>query len=225
MHEMTGVPAQALGQMQPISNTSGTALAVQYQPLMQKYNLKKIQYSRLFKRINELIILYAAFKEPESLSYNPYVASIPLKPTQYPQLDPNDPVTYQTTVHWPEPLPVDVLIKINEIQARMAMGLESKRGALRDMGDMFADQKIAEINDEMMEDMKEQAAMNLIQAQASQFIIQATGMTPDGQPLMMPGQDMGDGTMAPGVDPNLAQEIMMRAYQQEPPQRETFEKE
>jgi hypothetical protein len=105
------------------------------------------------------------------------------------------------------------------------MGLESKRGALRDMGDMFADQKIAEINDEMMEDMKEQAAMNLIQAQASQFIIQATGMTPDGQPLMMPGQDMGDGTMAPGVDPNLAQEIMMRAYQQAPPQRENFDNE
>jgi hypothetical protein len=63
----------------------------------------------------------------------------------------------------------------------------------------------------------------LIQAQASQFIIQATGMTPDGQPLMLPGQDMGDGTMAPGVDPNLAMEIMQRAYGQEPPQRETFE--
>ena len=27
MHEMTGVPEQALGQMQPISNTSGVALA------------------------------------------------------------------------------------------------------------------------------------------------------------------------------------------------------
>ena len=223
MHEMTGVPAQALGQMQPISNTSGTALAVQYQPLMQKYGLKKTQYTRLFKRINELIILHAAFKEPEALMYNPYVATVPLRMGQYEQLDPADPVTYQTTVHWPEPLPVDVLIKINEIQARMSMGLESKRGALRDLGDMFAEQKIAEINDEMMEDMKEQAALNLIQAQASQFIIQATGMTPDGQPLMMPGQDMGDGTMAPGVDPNLAMEIMQRAYGQEPPQRESFE--
>jgi hypothetical protein len=223
MHEMTGVPAQALGQMQPISNTSGTALAVQYQPLMQKYGLKKTQYTRLFKRINELVIMHAAIKEPESMVYNPYVSTVPLRLGQYDQLDPNDPVTYQTTVHWPEPLPVDVLIKINEIQARMSMGLESKRGALRDLGDMFAEQKMAEINDEMMEDMKEQAALNLIQAQASQFIIQATGMTPDGQPLMLPGQDMGDGQMAPGVDPNLAMEIMQRAYGQEPPQRETFE--
>lgn len=225
MHEMTGVPAQALGQMQPISNTSGTALAVQYQPLMQRYRLKKIQYTRLFKRINELVILHAAVKEPQSLMYNPMIATIPLRPGQYPSLDPADPVTYQTTVHWPEPLPVDVLIKINEIQARMAMGLESKRGALRDMGEMFAEQKIAEINDEMMEDMKEQAALNLIQAQTAQFIMQATGMTPDGQPLILPGQDMGDGNVAPGVDPNLANEILMRAYQPAPAQRETFSNE
>lgn len=225
MHEMTGVPASALGQMQPISNTSGTALAVQYQPLMQRYRLKKIQYTRLFKRINELIILHAAVKEPQSMQYNPYISTIPLRPGQYEVLDPTDPVTYETTVHWPEPLPVDVLIKINEIQARMAMGLESKRGALRDMGEMFPEQKIAEINDEMMEDMKEQAALNLIQAQAAQFIMQATGMTPDGQPLILPGQDMGDGTVAPGVDPNLAQEIMMRAYQPQPAQREVFDKE
>jgi hypothetical protein len=28
MHEMTGVPETALGQMQPISNTSGVALSI-----------------------------------------------------------------------------------------------------------------------------------------------------------------------------------------------------
>jgi hypothetical protein len=228
MHEMTGVPAQALGQMQPISNTSGTALAVQYQPLIHKYRLKKIQYNRLFKRINELIILHASVKEPQSLMFNPYISTVPLRPGQYDRLDPADPVTYQSTIHWPEPLPVDNLIKINEIQARMAMGLESKRGALKDMGEMFADQKLSEINDEMLEDMKEQAALNLIQAQASQFIIQATGMTPDGQPLVMPGQAMTDAEgnvtgMAPAVDPNLANEIMMRAYQTNPPEREDFD--
>lgn len=228
MHEMTGVPAQALGQMQPISNTSGTALAVQYQPLIHKYRLKKIQYNRLFKRINELIILHAAVKEPQVLQFNPLVSTVPLRPGQYDVLDPSDPVTYQTTIHWPEPLPVDNLIKINEIQARMAMGLESKRGALRDMGELFVDQKLGEINDEMMEDMKEQAALNLIQAQASQFIIQATGMTPDGQPLILPGQEMTDAEgnvtgMAPAVDPNLANEILSRAYSVNPPEREDFD--
>lgn len=230
MHEMTGVPAQALGQMQPISNTSGVALAVQYQPLMQKYGLKKMQYGRLFKRINELIILHACVKEPNSLVYNPMVASIPLKPTQYEELDPADPVTFLTSVHWPDPLPVDTLIKINEVQAKMAMGLESKKGALRDMGIAFPAQKMAEINEELIEDTKEQAALNLIQAQASQFIIQATGMTPEGQPLILPGGPAGEdeegnptGPAAPMVDPNLAQEIMYRAYEQDMPERTTFD--
>jgi hypothetical protein len=44
MHEMTGVPATALGTLQPISNTSGVALALQYQPLMLKHERKKTQY-------------------------------------------------------------------------------------------------------------------------------------------------------------------------------------
>ena len=40
MHELTGVPAAALGTMQPISNTSGVALSIQYQPLMLKHERK-----------------------------------------------------------------------------------------------------------------------------------------------------------------------------------------
>jgi len=229
MHEMTGIPSQALGQMQPISNTSGVALAIQYQPLMQKYSLKKTQYSRLFKRINELIILTAVTKEPGMMVYNPAFSSLELQPGQYPELDPNDPITYETSCHWVDPLPIDALIKINEIQAKMSMGLESKRGALRDLGEMFPDQKITEIHEEMLEDMKEQAALNLINAQAAQFIMQATGMTPDGQPLILPGQegppneDGSPGQMAPTVDPNLANQIMAKAYQVTPAERTDYE--
>lgn len=229
MHEMTGVPSQALGQMQPISNTSGVALAIQYQPLMQRWGLKKTQYNRLFKRINELIILTAVVKEPNLLAWDPNMSSIDLKPGQYQVLDPQDPVTYETSCHWADPLPVDALIKINEIQARMGMGLESKRGALRDLGEMFPDQKLTEIHEELMEDLKEQAAMNLIQAQAAQFIMYATGMTPDGQPLMIPGEagpageDGTPGPMAPAVDPAMAQEIMNRAYGVVPAERTDFD--
>jgi len=47
---MTGVPESALGQMQPISNTSGVALAIQYQPMMNRYNLKKTSYGRASRR-------------------------------------------------------------------------------------------------------------------------------------------------------------------------------
>lgn len=230
MHEMTGIPAQALGQMQPISNTSGVALAIEYMPLMQKYGLKTTQYTRLLKRVNELIMLHAVVKEPNSLVYNPMVSSIQLKPGQYQQLDPSDPITYETSVHWPSPLPIDDLIKINEAQAKQAMGLESKRGILRSFGEAFPEQKIAEIQEEMIEDIKEQAALNLLQAQAGQFIMQATGMTPDGQPIVVPGMGQGTdpegnpvGPPVPAVDPQLAEEIMGRAYAVMPAERTEFD--
>jgi len=106
------------------------------------------------------------------------------------------------------------LVKINEIQAKMALGLESKRGALRDLGEQFPDQKVQEIFEELLEDTKEQAALDLIRAQLTQFQIAATGIMPDGTPMMME-----DGSMPGGpVDPVLAQQIMQLAYGIAPPQ-------
>lgn len=228
MHEMTGVPATALGMMQPISNTSGVALSVQYQSLMQRYQLKKIQYSSLFRRINELVMLHLAIKEPQSLLFNPILSPIPPKPTQYLELDPQDPLTYASTVHWPDPLPMDVALKLNEIMAKMQLGLESKRGALKDLGEMFPDEKMREIFEELGADLRDQAALQLLQAQATQLIVSATGFTPDGQPVILPGEqgppseDGQPGEMYPAINMPLAQEIFNRAYGQSPPQRSDF---
>jgi len=214
MHEMTGVPQAALGQMQPISNTSGTALSVQYQPLMNRYHLKQLTYSPGFDRINALILKTLALKEPESMLYNPILAGITPKPDQYLVLNPADPLTYRTTTLWPSPLPMDILVKINEIQAKMALGLESKRGALRDLGEQFPDQKMQEIFEELMEDTKEQGALDLLRAQITQIQMATTGMMPDGTPLMM-----ADGSPSTGpIDMNLANEMMDRAFTIQPPQ-------
>jgi hypothetical protein len=75
MHELTGVPAQALGTMQPISNTSGVALSIQYQPLMMKHQRKIIQYTPLFQHINELVIRHAFLFAPELTYYNPMLSA------------------------------------------------------------------------------------------------------------------------------------------------------
>ena len=116
-----------------------------------------------------------------------------------PELDPASPVSYRTYVDWPSPMPIDRLLKINEIQALMAMNLESRRGALRDLGVQFPDQKIREIFEEVMEDTKEQGALHLIQNQIAAFNMAATGMTPDGTPMM--GTDAeGNPQMAPTSD-------------------------
>jgi SPP1 Gp6-like portal protein len=231
MHEMTGVPETALGEMQPISNTSGVALAIQYQPMMNRYNLKKTTYGQGLEKINELIIRTLAQKEPESLFYDPTFDQ-ELKPEQVPQLDPSDPITYQTTTHWPPPLPVDILVKLNEIQAQMALGLQSKVGALRELGYEFPDEKMAEIFEELVEDAKRQGALDLLNGQMMQAIGLVTGV--------LPGMEEGGGVTSAGgsdvnstgggeppiqpltVDPDqqkLMAELVTKAYGTRTPQR------
>jgi hypothetical protein len=215
MHEMTGVPEGALGQQTPISNTSGVALQMQYASMMHRYHQKRTQYTAGFKAVNELIIKYLVLFEPDALIYNPSLSAVAPQVDQLTQLDPADSLTYRTDIFWPDPMPMDRLLKINEVQALMAMSLESRKGALRDLGEQYPDQKLREIFEEMLEDAKEQGALDLIRMQISQFQMMSTGMTPDGQPIMMPDGGMAG---APPVDPALAQDVMQRAYQPMPPQ-------
>jgi hypothetical protein len=208
MHEMIGVPETALGQMLPISNTSGVALSIQFQPLMNKHNQKVIQYGEGLERINELIILNLAVKEPEALRWDPN-ADLPLKSDQLPQLDPQDPVTYRSLSHFPPPLPLDKLIALNEIQSKMALGIESKEGALRTLGEEFPNEKLAEIRQELMEDAKADGALNLLKAQVTQAINDATGMlvSPDGTAVPNPELDAEGNPVA--SQPSPAQQMSM----------------
>ena len=203
MHEMIGVPESALGQVQAISNTSGVALAVQYQPLMNRYNQKITQYGEGIKRINELVLLTLSVKEPEVFIYNPDVNG-PIKADQKPVADINDPTTYLTTIHFPQPLPLDKLILLNEIQTKMGMNLESREGALRTLGEEFPDEKLEEIRAELIQDAKADGALNLIKSQINSAIASLTGIMPDGSGELAPGQEAGAGVGAgpagqPGV--------------------------
>jgi Phage portal protein, SPP1 Gp6-like len=226
MHEIMNIPETALGQVQPISNTSGTALSIQYQPLMNRYEQKKVQYGKGIERINELALRTLALKEPETFIYNPDVDG-PIKPDQYTQLDPNDPLTYQSYVVFPPPLPLDKLIILNEIQAKMAAGLESKEGALRALGEEFPESKLQEIRDELMSDAKADGALQLLKIQIQKEIMDITGMMPgpDGnsavplQPTELgDGDIMGDGILGaptPQNAENPEQEISQMLEQQD----------
>jgi hypothetical protein len=204
MHEIMNIPETALGQAQPISNTSGVALSIQFQPLMNRYAQKKAQYGKGLERINELVILNLAIKEPETMVYNPEEDG-PIKQGQLPQLDPNDPITFRNYVHFEPPLPLDKLVLLNELQQRMSMGLESKEGALRALGEEFPEEKLQEIRVELMDDAKAEGALNLVKAQIQKQLMDLTGMmvAPDGSatpmdPMMMGNGDvMGDGQLGP----------------------------
>ncbi|CAB4129412.1 Portal protein [uncultured Caudovirales phage] len=181
MHEMTGVPESALGQAMPVSNTSGVALSIMFQPLMNRYHQKIVQYAHGIERVNELVLRTLAFKEPETFTLNPDVDITP-KPEQLVQLDPNDPETYRTYCHFPPPLPLDKLIVLNEIQSLLSLGLQSKEGALRELGEEFPEAKLQEIRKELIDDAVADGALRLIQTQVEQEIAEMTGqmMAPDG---------------------------------------------
>ena len=199
MHEMIGVPETALGQAQPISNTSGVALAIQFQPLMNRYHQKIIQYAHGLERVNEIIIRSLAVKEPETFIWNPDTDT-PLKPGQYDRLDPQDPITYRSYAHFPQPLPLDKLIALNEVQSMLSLGLESKEGALRTLGEEFPTEKLHEIRQELLDDARADGALKLIQTQIEQEIMQLTGtMMPEGASGMAQGGGMPDGQTPMGA--------------------------
>jgi hypothetical protein len=192
--------------VQPISNTSGVALAIMYQPMMQRLNQKKITYGKLFHQINVLALKTLFEFEPQTLEYDPNTEGI-FQPQDGQQevLDPMNPITYEHVVEWVPPLPVDALIKLQEVQQKMALGLESKRGALRDMGEAFPDEKMQEIFEELVQDAKDQASLDLLQAHTSAVIAQMTGMVPEtgAQPVppAKPGPAGPDGQPAPEPTP------------------------
>lgn len=193
MHELTGVPESALGQTQPISNTSGVALSITYFSMMQKHGMKTANYSAGLNRVNELVLRTLFLYEPGTRLYDPATSGIRTSDDQPLIIDPGDPAVYRTSCDWPPPLPVDALIKLNEIQVRFALGLESKRGALRELGEEFPSEKMREIFDEQLIEARESGALDYIRAQIAAVILAETGLPPEGVEAPAPPPNAGSG--------------------------------
>lgn len=207
MHELVGIPVTALGQGQPVSNTSGVAISLQFLPLIQKNHQKTIQYSAGLSMLNEIIIRTASLYLPEMLELNPE-RDAPLEDGQLEVLDPDDPLTYRNTVVFASPLPIDKLIALNEIQMMMGMGLESKVGALRKLGEAYPAEKLEELLNELHQDALEQGALDLLNNQISQLVSMLTGLPrPGAEDQMAAGQDQGGVQSAGGPGVNSASDV------------------
>jgi hypothetical protein len=248
MHEMMNIPETALGQAQPISNTSGVALAVTFAPLMNRWTQKTSVYGKGLERINEIVLLNLIVKEPESLKYNPDTDG-PITSGNLDVLDPNDPLTFVNYAHFPPPLPLDKIVLLNELSQKMSMGLESKEGALRALGEEFPTEKLEEIRQELINDAQADGALNLVRAQITKQLMDLTGMmvSPDGtatpmEPTMLgDGDVLGDGQLGPQnpQDPNsqeaaaqnldaeaqIRESLVSQAYGTQTPSRRTVDKE
>jgi len=216
--------------------------------MMNRYSQKISQYGKGLQEINELILLNLALKEPQTLIYNPDEDG-PIDAGQLTQLDPNDSLTYVTYAHFQPPLPLDKIVLLNELAQKMSMGLESKEGALRALGEEFPEEKLQEIRQELIEDAQSEGSVNLVKAQITKQLMDLTGMMvgPDGSatpmdPMMMGnGEVLGDGvggtqgSATPEQDQNAMQNLaaedqirdslLQGAYGTQVPTRRTVDKD
>ena len=204
MCEMQGVPVTALGQEQAISNTSGVALSIQFMPTMQQFGITEIQYSLGLKETCRLVLKTLFIFEPETVFYDPNTDGI-MQEGQAPQVDPSDYRVYDIDLEWAKPLPVDVILKLQEIQLKMELGLESKKGAMRILGEEFPDEKLKELFDEQMAELKQDAAKSILNAQAAAITMALTGLVPDGYGEQQPPPPNQDGTPAAQPTPPAQQ--------------------
>ena len=129
MCEVAGIPESCLGGQQHFSNTSGIAMHHINLPLIDKNNLKKASSENGLEILNKLIILIS-LKEGVITNTN----NAPLRDFCY------------NEVTIPDTLPKDMLIEMQQIQAEMAVGLESRKGAMARLGRENIDQRIVEID-------------------------------------------------------------------------------
>jgi hypothetical protein len=242
MHEFSGVPADALGQEQAISNTSGVALAIQYMPTMQKFGMKKITYGEGIQRICKLALLTLFIKEPQTVYYDPETDGI-MEDGQQPFIDPADIRVYDIDVEWPQPLPVDIIVKLDELLKKLQLGILSKREAFRDLGEEFPDEKLRELFEEQLTDVKQDGSMRILKSLIDSIIIELTGTVPEGTEQVPPGPaPSADGTPAPappqpsplvanvakevtaGMNRNLLADIVTQAWSPRVPMERNIDK-
>lgn len=193
MHEMSGVPENALGKEQEISNTSGVALAIQYMPTMLKYELKKTQYGNGFRKISQLSLKTLFLFEPSTTMYDQNTMGI-MGDNQPPVISPADPQVYNIDIRFPAPLPQDQLVLLNEIQAKLMLELESKKGALQALGEQYPDEKLQELFQEQLDDTKMAAAKRLLSTHIDAVIAMMTGVLPEGAGTPLDGGETQEQT-------------------------------
>lgn len=117
MHEIGGVPEGALGGKQAISNTSSVALHIANSPIIERIRVKRGYTATAIKQVNKLILLMAL---KEKLITKPDKAT--------------NKEFYTTEVKFPDVLPKDKLLELQQIQMEMTLGLEYRKKAMERLG-------------------------------------------------------------------------------------------
>lgn len=132
MHEIGGVPEGALGGKQAISNTSSVALTIANAPIIERVRVKRNYTATALQEVNK-IILYIALQEglvtkPELVSNKEF---------------------YATEILFPDVLPKDKLLELQQIQIEMQQGLEYRKKAMERLGKEDINDYISKIDEDV----------------------------------------------------------------------------
>ena len=117
MHEIGGVPEGALGGRQAISNTSSVALHIANSPIIERVRVKRSYTTKGIQQVNKIILFIAKkeglLEQPSHVSNREF---------------------YTTKIHFPDILPKDKLLELQQIQIEMSQGLEYRAKAMERLG-------------------------------------------------------------------------------------------
>lgn len=113
-------PEIAFGRNLNISNTSGVAIKMMYQPLTDANNFKQVSYGRAIRDINRMGIKFGILN---GYLHKPTFKT-PLAKLEY----------FHTSVKWNNPLPMDDLIQLNMLINRLSSGTIQMKDFLSEMG-------------------------------------------------------------------------------------------
>ena len=135
MHDIGGVPKGALGGEQAISNTSGVALQFMNMPLIDRNKIKKSETTFGLQLTNKIILLmgihHKLIKIPNGIT-----------PKEF----------YDTEVVIKDNLPKDTVLQLQEIETKMRLGIQSKKGAMRELGVENINDVLEEVQEEKIDD-------------------------------------------------------------------------
>jgi len=136
-HEMASVPEASLGKMQPISNTSGVALHMQYQPIMHIIGRKMPTYDDGLTELTRLGIKMLMLYDPSVIDGHIPIdignsvrsadkaieLMYPVGTTVNVSISSSDWRKIELRTEWPEILPKDALMELEMARSVQAMGL------------------------------------------------------------------------------------------------------
>jgi hypothetical protein len=193
MHEMADIPEGYLGKTQQISNTSGVALQLQFQPLIQQADIMWLMYGQGISDINELIVKYARLYDAK----NPDVVAMDSS-GKFEDEFKAEPV-------FPYGFPNDKMSDVQLADYEIRLKLNSRSRIMERMGVNNVQELSKEIEDEALADATFSAKVAAQVAAINAKIAAENAPPPEVAPLVPPPLDINVPSITPADLENTPQ--------------------